>query len=67
MTRRFFGKDVVTVLLQAFLARPWLLRYGVRRLASRGDVRERLELVLADLAPASTVLDPRVLLRGLAP
>lgn len=67
MTRRFLGKDVVTVLLQAFLARPWLLRYGVRRLASRADVRERLELVLADLAPASTVLDPRVMLRGLAP
>lgn len=67
MTRRFVGKDIVTALIQTFLGRPALLRYAVRRLADRPAVRERLELVIADLAPASDVLDPRVLLRGLAP
>ena len=67
MRRRFLGKDLVSSLFQAFLAQPVLLRYAVRRLAARPDVRERLELVLADLAPASWVLDPRVLARALAP
>ena len=67
MRRRFLGKDLVSSLFQAFLAQPVLLRYAVRRLADRPDVRERLELVLADLAPPSRVLDPRVLVRALAP
>jgi flavin-dependent dehydrogenase len=67
MTRRFVGKDIVTALIQSFLGRPALLRYAVRRLADRPAVRERLELVVADLAPPSHVLDPRVLLRALAP
>ena len=67
MRRRFLGKDVVSGLVQAFLGRPALLRYTVRRLVTRTDLAKVLELVIADLAPASTSLDPRVLIRLLAP
>ena len=67
MRRRFVGKDVVSGLVQAFLSQPALLRYTMRRLASRADLAKRLELVIADLAPPSTALDPRVLVRLLAP
>jgi flavin-dependent dehydrogenase len=64
---RFRSKDIVSRVLQAFLARPELLDYAVRRLASRRRHREVLTLVLTDQLPATRALDPRFLLRLLAP
>ena len=67
MAARFAGKDAVTLLVQSFLARPALLSYATRRLASRDAVRETMGLVIGDLAPASRAFDPRFLARLLAP
>jgi len=67
MRRRFRAKDAVSLLVQGFLARPALFEYAARRLAARRDVRRTLELVLADLSPASRALDPRTLAALLAP
>jgi hypothetical protein len=67
MRRRFRAKDTVSLLVQGFLARPALFEYAARRLAARRDVRRTLELVLADLSPASRALDPRTLAALLAP
>ena len=64
---RFRSKDVVSWVLQAFLARPELLDYALRRLASRRRHREVLTLVLTDQLPATRAFDPRFLLRLLAP
>lgn len=64
---RFRTKDVVSWVLQAFLAQPGLLGYAVRRLASRSPQREVFTLVLTDQLPASRGLDPRFLARLLAP
>lgn len=64
---RFRTKDVVSWVLQAFLARPALLDYAVRRLAARRRQREVLTLVLTDQVPATRGLDPRFLGRLLAP
>jgi flavin-dependent dehydrogenase len=65
--RRFDGKDVVTMLVQGFLASPPLFGYAARRLATRASVRETMGLVIGDLAPASRALDPRFLAALLAP
>ncbi len=64
---RFRSKNVVSWVLQAFLSQPQALDYALRRLATRSALREQLTLVLTDQARASTVIDPRYLLRLLAP
>ncbi|HET7167857.1 MAG TPA: NAD(P)/FAD-dependent oxidoreductase [Candidatus Limnocylindrales bacterium] len=67
MRRRFATKDVVSWLVQAFLARPWLFEYAARRLADRPEVRATMGLVIGDLLPARRGLDPRFLAALLAP
>jgi flavin-dependent dehydrogenase len=67
MRRRFAGKDIVSWLVQAFLARPALFEYAARRVATRGDVRATMGLVMGDLVPASRALDPRALAALLLP
>ena len=64
---RFRSKDIVSWVLQGFLAQPALLDYAVRRLDSRRSQRRVLTLVLTDQVPASRGLDPRFLARLLAP
>ena len=61
MSARFRAKDMVTLVVQAFLARPRLFRYALHRLRSRDAVRETMGLVMGDLIPASRALDPRFL------
>ena len=67
MRRRFQSKDVVSLLVQAFLARPALFEYAALRLARRDEVRATMGLVMGDLVPASRALDPRFLAALLAP
>jgi flavin-dependent dehydrogenase len=67
MRGRFAAKDVVSLVVQAFVARPPLLEYAARRLAARRSVGRTLELALADLVPATRALDPRFLAALLAP
>jgi flavin-dependent dehydrogenase len=67
MRRRFFTKDVVSWLVQGFLARPMLFEYAARRVASRTAVRATMGLVMGDLIPAGRALDPRYLVALLAP
>jgi flavin-dependent dehydrogenase len=67
MTARFRSKDVVSLVVQGFLARPRLFRYALDRLRSRGAVRETMGLVMGDLIPASRALDPRFLAALLRP
>jgi flavin-dependent dehydrogenase len=67
MRARFDGKDALSWLLQGFLARPELAAYAVTRLGRRGALARTFNAVLTDLAPASRALDPRFLLRLLAP
>jgi hypothetical protein len=67
MRARTDGKDIVSWLLQVFLARPALTAYALGRLGRRPTQRGSLGRVLADLDPASRVVDPRYLLRLLAP
>ncbi len=66
--RRAFGrKDTLSWLLQAFLSRPEVLDYALRRLAVREGLRWSFGRALADLEPAGAVLDPRYLVRLLLP
>jgi flavin-dependent dehydrogenase len=67
MTTRFRSKDVVSLLVQAFLGQPALFELAARRLASRADVRETMGLVMGDLVPASHALDPRFVTALLRP
>ena len=67
MQRRFVAKDGVSWLVQAFLARPTLFEYAARRIADRSAVRATMGLVMGDLVPPSRALDPRYLMRLLAP
>ena len=67
MRRRFATKDLVSRVVQAFLARPGLFEYAARRLAARDHVRETMGLVIGDLVPARRALDPRYLAALLAP
>ena len=67
MRERFGTKDVVSRLVQGFLARPALFEYAARRLQARNGVRETMGRVIGDLAPASGALDPRFLAALLAP
>ena len=64
---RFRNKDLVSWILQAFLAQPALLDYAVRRLGTRDRQRRVFTLVLTDQLPASRGLDPRFLGRLLRP
>jgi flavin-dependent dehydrogenase len=67
MRARFRSKDALSLLVQAFLARPALFDYAARRLAARTAVRETMGRVMGDLVPASRGLDPRFLAALLAP
>jgi flavin-dependent dehydrogenase len=67
MAARFRSKDVVSLLVQGFLARPPAFEYAARRIAARGRVRETMGLVMGDLVPASRALDPRFLAALLRP
>ena len=67
MSARFRAKDVVTILIQAFVARPALFRHAARRLARRAPLRETMGLVIGDLAPASRALEPTFLAGLLRP
>jgi len=67
MSARFRSKDVVTLLIQAFLARPALIRHAARRLARRDPLRETMGLVLGDLVPATRALEPSFLAGLLGP
>ena len=64
---RFATKDLVSRIVQAFLARPSLFDYAARRLAARHGVRETMGLVIGDIVPAARALDPRFLAALLAP
>ncbi len=67
MERRFLAKDIVSWIVQAFLARPVAFEYAARRIAARADVRATLGLVMGDLVGAGRALDPRYLAALLAP
>ncbi len=67
MDARFRSKDLVSWLVQAFLAAPPLFEYAARRLASRSPVRQTMGLAIGDLIPAGRALDPRFLAALLAP
>lgn len=67
MSARFFHKDVLSWLLQAFLSRPRLLDHALRRLAARDRHRATFGSVLADLEPARNALSPGFLLGLLKP
>jgi flavin-dependent dehydrogenase len=64
---RFGRKDLISWLLQAFLARPEVLGYAVRRLGSRAEVRHTFGAVMADLQPPERALHPLFLGRLLRP
>ena len=61
------GKNLVSWMLQLFLARPAMFDYALKRLASRGRLREDLSLVLTDQRRPSVVVNPRFLAQLLAP
>ncbi|MEO6350500.1 MAG: NAD(P)/FAD-dependent oxidoreductase [Candidatus Limnocylindrales bacterium] len=64
---RFRSKNVISWVLQAFLAHPALFDYALRRLGRRAGQRRTLTLVLTDQLPATRALDPTFLLNLLAP
>lgn len=64
---RFRNKDVVSWVLQAFLAQPAVVGYALRHMGRSPRLARTFALALADLVPASRVLDPRFLGRLLAP
>ena len=67
MRTSFATKDLVSRVVQLFLARPLLFDYAARRLGARPTVRDRMGLVMGDLAPARDALDPLFLAALLAP
>ncbi|MDQ3127515.1 MAG: NAD(P)/FAD-dependent oxidoreductase [Chloroflexota bacterium] len=67
LARRTRAKDLVSLLVQAFLAVPPAFDYAARRLADRPAVRETMGRVIGDLAPASHAFDPRFLAALLRP
>jgi flavin-dependent dehydrogenase len=67
MASRFGTKDLVSLLVQAFLARPRLFEHAARRLARKPPVRATMGLVMGDLVPATRALDPRFLAGLLVP
>lgn len=67
MQRRFLAKDLVSWIVQGFLARPAAFEYAARRLAARPGPRSTMSLVMGDLVGAGRALDPRYLAALLAP
>jgi flavin-dependent dehydrogenase len=67
MASRFGTKDLVSLLVQAFLSRPRLFEHAARRLAKKPSVRATMGLVMGDLVPATRALDPRFLAGLLVP
>ncbi|HEX5825320.1 MAG TPA: hypothetical protein VFY18_12760, partial [Candidatus Limnocylindrales bacterium] len=67
LARRFRSKDAVSLVVQAFLARPALFERAAHSLAMRPTVRETMGLVMGDLVPASRALDPRFVASLLRP
>ena len=67
LARRTRTKDLVSRVVQGFLAVPPAFDYAARRLAARPAVRETMGLVMGDLVPARTALDPRFLAALLRP
>jgi flavin-dependent dehydrogenase len=67
MAGRFTSKDMLSWLLQAFVAQPRLLEHSLTRLARRPSARQTFARVLADLVPASRALEPAFLAAVLAP
>ena len=67
MRDRFATKDRLSLLVQAFLARPPLFEHAARRLARKPDIRGTMGLVMGDLVPASRALDPRFLAALIVP
>lgn len=67
MSARFRSKDLLSLVVQGFLGRPWLFGLAARRLEARPGVRETMGLVMGDLAPASRALDPRFVAALLRP
>ena len=63
---RFRSKDALSWALQLFMLRPELARRAIRRLDRDFALRSTFAAALADLAPATTVLDPRFVARLLA-
>ncbi len=65
---RWRSKNVVSWVLQAFLSQPRRVRLRASAAWPRdSELRDQLTLVLTDQSPASGVIDPRYLLRLLAP
>ncbi|HKG57612.1 MAG TPA: NAD(P)/FAD-dependent oxidoreductase [Candidatus Limnocylindrales bacterium] len=67
MADRFATKDVVSRVVQTFLARPAAFEYAASRLARRAPVRETMGRVMGDLVPARRALDPTFLASLLRP
>jgi flavin-dependent dehydrogenase len=67
MHERFGAKDLVSLIVQAFLARPAAFEYAAQRLVRRERLGETLGSVMGDLIPARRALDPRFLAALLAP
>jgi flavin-dependent dehydrogenase len=67
MAARFRSKDVVSWLVQQFVAYPALLERAALSLARRSTLRETMGLVMGDLVPATRLLDPRFLAALLMP
>lgn len=65
--RRVRAKDLVSRVVQAFVARPAAFERVARRLAEDHDLRETMGGVIGDLTPASAALDPRFVVRLLRP
>jgi flavin-dependent dehydrogenase len=63
---RFRSKDVLSWLLQLFLFQPGLARHALQRLDRRTQLRQEFAAALADLVPASRVIDPRFVARLVA-
>jgi flavin-dependent dehydrogenase len=67
LARRTRAKDLVSLLVQGFLAVPPIFEHVARRLADRPAVRETMGLVMGDLVPATAAFDPRFLVGLLRP
>jgi flavin-dependent dehydrogenase len=63
----FTNKEIVTMLVQAFVRFPYLLDYALPRLESRSGAGAVLASVLGDVADARTFLRPRPLWEVLRP
>jgi flavin-dependent dehydrogenase len=67
MRSTFRNRDLVTRIVDGFLARPALFEYAARRLSAREQARDTMGRVIGDLVPAGRALDPRFLASVLRP